>query len=112
MIKNVIWDFDGTLFNSYPYLAGALKDALAMHGIEEDLNAIIEKFMDCERAALEFFGAKYGMGWYVNWLKEMMCYANVYAGLIVIAVLFYLVITVLFKVRDKVLLWQKGVIKW
>ena len=41
MIKNVIWDFDGTLFNSYPYLAGALKDALAMHGIEEDLNAII-----------------------------------------------------------------------
>ena len=39
-------------------------------------------------------------------------YANVYAGLIVIAVLFYLVITVLFKVRDKVLLWQKGVIKW
>lgn len=62
MIKNVIWDFDGTLFNSYPYLAGALKDALAMHGIEENLNAIIEKFMDCERAALEFFGAKYGMG--------------------------------------------------
>ena len=62
MIKNVIWDFDGTLFNSYPYLAGALKDALAMHGIEEDLNAIIEKSMDCERAALEFFSAKYGMG--------------------------------------------------
>ncbi|WP_026508556.1 ABC transporter permease [Butyrivibrio sp. MC2013] len=60
----------------------------------------------------EMIGAKYGMGWYVNWQKEMMCYANLYAGLIVIAVLFFIVITLLFKVRDKVLLWQKGVIKW
>lgn len=60
----------------------------------------------------EMIGAKYGIGWYVNWQKEMMCYSNVYAGLIVIAVLFYLVITILFKVRDKLLVWQKGVIKW
>ncbi|MCM1523165.1 MAG: ABC transporter permease subunit [Ruminococcus sp.] len=60
----------------------------------------------------EMIGAKYGIGWYVNWQKEMMAYANVYAGLIVIAVLFYIVITVLFKIRDKALLWQKGVIKW
>ncbi len=60
----------------------------------------------------EMIGAKYGIGWYVNWQKEMMAYSNVYAGLIVIAVLFYLIITVLFKVRDKVLGWQKGVIKW
>lgn len=60
----------------------------------------------------EMIGAKYGIGWYVNWEKEMMAYSNVYAGLIVIAVLFYLIITVLFKVRDKVLKWQKGVIKW
>ena len=42
----------------------------------------------------------------------MMAYSNVYAGLIVIAVLFYLLITVLFKVRDRVLGWQKGVIIW
>lgn len=73
-------------------------------------NGICSSFVTLMTA--EMIGAKYGMGWYVNWQKEMMCYANVYAGLIVIAVLFYLVITVLFKVRDKVLLWQKGVIKW
>lgn len=60
----------------------------------------------------EMIGAKYGIGWYVNWEKEMMAYSNVYAGLIVIAVLFYLIITILFKIRDKVLVWQKGVIKW
>lgn len=60
----------------------------------------------------EMIGAKYGIGWYVNWQKEMMSYSNVYAGLIVIAVMFYIVITLLFKVRDRVLVWQKGVIKW
>lgn len=73
-------------------------------------NGICSSFVTLMTA--EMIGAKYGMGWYVNWQKEMMCYANVYAGLIVIAVLFWLVITVLFKLRDKVLLWQKGVIRW
>ena len=60
----------------------------------------------------EMIGAKYGIGWYVNWQKELLAYANVYAGLIVIAVVFSILTTLLFKVRDKVLLWQKGVIKW
>ncbi len=60
----------------------------------------------------EMIGAKYGIGWYVNWQKEMLAYANVYAGLIVIAVVFSILITLLFRVRDKVLVWQKGVIKW
>lgn len=60
----------------------------------------------------EMIGAKYGLGWYINWQKEMMCYANVYAGLIVIAVTFSVLITLLFKVKDRLLVWQKGVIKW
>ncbi len=60
----------------------------------------------------EMIGAKYGIGWYVNWQKELLSYANVYAGLIVIAVVCSILITLLFRVRDKVLLWQKGVIKW
>ncbi len=73
-------------------------------------NGLCSSFVSLMTA--EMIGAKYGMGWYVNWQKEMMCYANLYAGLIVIAVLFFIVITLLFKVRDKALLWQKGVIKW
>lgn len=60
----------------------------------------------------EMIGAKYGIGWYVNWQKEMLSYSNVYAGLIVIAVVFSVLITLLFRIRDKVLVWQKGVIKW
>jgi len=60
----------------------------------------------------EMLGVKNGIGWYINWQKEMMSYANVYAGLIIIAVTFSILITLLFKVRDYVLVWQKGVIKW
>ncbi|NLT15166.1 MAG: ABC transporter permease subunit [Clostridiales bacterium] len=60
----------------------------------------------------EMMGVKYGIGWYINWQKDMLSYSNVYAGLIVIAVAFSLIITLLFKVRDRVLGWQKGVIKW
>ncbi|MBR1736434.1 MAG: ABC transporter permease subunit, partial [Firmicutes bacterium] len=60
----------------------------------------------------EMIGAKYGIGWYVNWQKEMMCYANVYAGLIVIAAVCSILITLLFKLKDRLLVWQKGTIKW
>ncbi|MDQ0204520.1 ABC transporter permease [Pectinatus haikarae] len=60
----------------------------------------------------ELLGVKNGIGWYINWQKDMMAYANVYAGLIIIAVSFYLLVMLLFKVRDRVLVWQKGVIKW
>jgi NitT/TauT family transport system permease protein len=60
----------------------------------------------------EMLGVKAGIGWYINWQREVMAYANVYAGLITIAVTFSLLITGLFKIRDSVLGWQKGVIKW
>jgi NitT/TauT family transport system permease protein len=60
----------------------------------------------------ELVGARYGIGWYINWQKEMLSYANVYAGLIIIAVTFFILVTLLFKVRDRLLGWQKGVIKW
>lgn len=60
----------------------------------------------------EMLGCKSGIGWYINWQKEMVSYPNVYAGLIIIAVFCYLFLTLQFKVRDKLLGWQKGVIKW
>jgi NitT/TauT family transport system permease protein len=60
----------------------------------------------------EMIGAKYGIGWYINWQRDMLSYSNVYAALVIIGVCFSILITLLFKIRDKVLLWQKGVIKW
>ncbi|SES91235.1 ABC transporter permease [[Clostridium] polysaccharolyticum] len=60
----------------------------------------------------EMFGCKSGIGWYLNWQKSMMLYANVYAGLIILAVLCNLIIKILFWLKDSILIWQKGVIKW
>ncbi len=60
----------------------------------------------------EMFGAKYGIGWYISYQKAMMLYSGVYAGLIMIAVFCTVIITALFKVRQRVLGWQKGLIKW
>lgn len=60
----------------------------------------------------EMMGVKSGIGWYVNWQKEMVSYPNVYAGLILVAFFCYVIITAQFKVRDRLLSWQRGVIKW
>lgn len=60
----------------------------------------------------EMFGAKYGIGWYISYQKAMMMYSGVYAGLILIAVFCTVIITSLFKVRKRMLGWQKGLIKW
>ena len=60
----------------------------------------------------EMIGVKFGIGWYINWQREILAYANVYAGLITIAVSFSFLVTGLFKIRDRLLGWQKGVIKW
>ena len=62
--------------------------------------------------AVEMNGNAQGIGWYINWQKSVMMYDGVYAGLIIIAVLCSLVLTLLFKVRDKIMVWQKGVIRW
>lgn len=62
--------------------------------------------------AVEMNGNSSGIGWYINWQKSVMMYDGVYAGLIIIAVICSLTLTILFKVRDRVLTWQKGVIKW
>ena len=60
----------------------------------------------------ETVGVQAGLGWYLKWQQGYMEYAKVYAALIVTAVFFSTLMTLLFKVRDRVLAWQKGVIKW
>jgi NitT/TauT family transport system permease protein len=59
----------------------------------------------------EMMGAKYGLGWYVNWQKEMMAYSNVYAGLILIAGSFCLFMSLLMRLKEHLMVWQKGVIR-
>jgi NitT/TauT family transport system permease protein len=62
--------------------------------------------------AAEMIGCKFGIGWYINWQRETLAYANVYAGLIIIALTFSFLIGLQFKIRNKALAWQKGTIRW
>ncbi|GHV72206.1 ABC transporter permease [Spirochaetia bacterium] len=62
--------------------------------------------------AAEMIGCKFGIGWYINWQRETLAYSNVYAALIVIAVTFSFLISLQFKIRNRVLAWQKGTIRW
>ena len=60
----------------------------------------------------ETVGVKSGLGWYVSWAQGWAEYGKVYAALIIMAAFFSTIMTALFKVRDHVLVWQKGTIKW
>jgi NitT/TauT family transport system permease protein len=60
----------------------------------------------------ESVGVKSGLGWYVSWAQGWAEYGKVFAALIIMAAFFSTIMTLLFKVRDRVLVWQKGVIKW
>ncbi|WP_425995006.1 ABC transporter permease [Afipia sp. DC4300-2b1] len=60
----------------------------------------------------EMVGVKAGLGWYLQWAQGWAAYANMYAALVVMSLLCSGAITLLFNVRDRLLVWQKGVVKW
>ena len=60
----------------------------------------------------ETVGVKSGLGWYLQWAQGWAEYTKVYAALAIMAVFFSTIMTLLFKLRDRVLVWQKGTIKW
>jgi len=60
----------------------------------------------------EMIGVKAGLGFYLQWAQGWASYNNMYAALIVMSLLCSGAITLLFKVRDRLLVWQKGVVKW
>ncbi len=60
----------------------------------------------------EAVGVQAGLGWYIDWARAYSDYRKVYAALIIMALYFSAIMTLLFRLRDWVLVWQKGVIKW
>jgi NitT/TauT family transport system permease protein len=60
----------------------------------------------------ETVGVKSGLGWYLSWSKEWAEYGKVYSALVIMSIFFSSIMTALFRVRDRVLVWQKGTIKW
>lgn len=62
--------------------------------------------------AAEMMGVKSGLGWYLQWAQGWAAYSNMYGALIVMALIFSGLISLLFAIRDRLLAWQKGVVKW
>lgn len=60
----------------------------------------------------EMLGVKAGLGWYLQWAQGWAAYANMYAALIVMALSASGLITLLFRLRDRLLAWQKGLVRW
>jgi NitT/TauT family transport system permease protein len=60
----------------------------------------------------EMLGVKAGLGWYLQWAQGWAAYGNMYAALLIMAFLFSGLITMLFRLRDRLLSWQKGLVRW
>ena len=60
----------------------------------------------------EMMGVKAGLGWYLQWAQGWAAYANMYAALLILAVVCSSLVTLLFKARDHLLAWQKGLLRW
>jgi NitT/TauT family transport system permease protein len=60
----------------------------------------------------EMMGVKSGLGWYMQWAQGWAAYANMYAALLVMALMCTGLVTLLFRLRDRLLAWQKGLVQW
>ncbi len=61
MLKNVVWDFDGTLFDTYPVMTQALFEMLKEKGIEESLQALMLNMKISIGHTLKLYRAKYNL---------------------------------------------------
>jgi NitT/TauT family transport system permease protein len=60
----------------------------------------------------ETVGVKDGLGFYLKWQQGYAEFAKVWGAIIIMAAFFSSIMTLLFKMRDWVLVWQKGTIRW
>jgi NitT/TauT family transport system permease protein len=60
----------------------------------------------------EMLGVKSGLGWYLQWAQGWAAYANMYAALFIMAAACSGVVTLLFRLRDRLLSWQRGMLRW
>jgi phosphoglycolate phosphatase-like HAD superfamily hydrolase len=55
MYKDIIWDFDGTLFDTYPSIAWAFKKALAEEGVNQSEEEILKLIKISITHGIEFY---------------------------------------------------------
>lgn len=60
-VKYFIWDFDGTLFDTYPMIMGDFRKALQSFGRDADPVELMEKLLDTVAHANGFYAEKFGI---------------------------------------------------
>jgi NitT/TauT family transport system permease protein len=60
----------------------------------------------------EMLGVESGLGWYIIWSQSFGRYDQIYATTVIFAILFFFLIDILFRVRGRILKWQRGLIRW
>jgi NitT/TauT family transport system permease protein len=60
----------------------------------------------------EMMGVKAGLGWYLSWAQGWAAYPNMYAALLVMAFMCSGLVTLLFHLRNRLLSWQRGLLRW
>ena len=71
MFKDIIWDFDGTLFDTYPGTVCAFKLALEEEGVVESEENILEYLKKSASEAIEYFMYTYNLSkGFVNKMKR------------------------------------------
>ena len=60
-IKHFIWDFDGTLLDTYPNITRYLQMALRDFGVEVDQTEILEQMMITIPHAIRYYAEKYSL---------------------------------------------------
>jgi NitT/TauT family transport system permease protein len=60
----------------------------------------------------EMMGVKAGLGFYLQWAQGWAAYGNMYAALLVMSLMCSGLVTLLFRVRDRLLSYQKADVQW
>ena len=62
MIKHIIWDFDGTLFDSYPGMVNAFLRALKKYEVEAEYDEVLRLFLNSEKTAVQYYQNQFLLG--------------------------------------------------
>jgi NitT/TauT family transport system permease protein len=60
----------------------------------------------------ENFGVNSGLGWYLNWKKSWGDFPGLYGGIVVLVLVCGILLTLLFRLRNWVLRWEKELTRW
>ncbi len=60
----------------------------------------------------EMLGVEAGLGWYIKWAEAWGEYAKIFSTVGIFIIIFFILMDTLFRLRNRLLKWQKGTVRW